>query len=506
MKSVGKFSWLHYSSHEVMVGDIGFGGNNPVRLQSMTNTATADVEATVRQSKLIFDAGADLVRITARNIAEAVCLSDIRKELNSDGYSKPLSADIHFNPAIAVEAARRVEKIRINPGNFVNLFPGKLSFSNEEYKNELDEIHKITTPLIAVCREYGTSVRIGINGGSLSKRIIDRYGNTPQAMVESALEFIDIFRSDNFHKLVVSIKASEVLATIHANRLLAQAFVEKGYSYPIHLGVTEAGEGEDGRIKSAAGIGVLLIDGVGDTIRVSLTESPEKEIPVAQKIVASALKNRSQKDVARRFYEKVFPFKHYLNEAEKASNEKPVTGNRSRLPEVPLQIDLLRSNFEQSYNKPMAIVWEPELQSVIDFAIVAGSFFADGCGNAIRVDTKNDATSYYETALSLLQTTGRLITKAAFTSCPSCGRTTFDIEKILKQVKEQFASFTGVQFAVMGCIVNGPGEMEGARYGILGSKPNHVDIYFNGQPVLKGIHQDKAVAELKKLVDENEKK
>lgn len=504
MKSTQDLSWFFYTSREVMIGSLGFGGSNPLRLQSMTNTPTADVEATVAQSIRIFDVGADLVRITAQNISEAKAIGEIRKKLSDAGYLQPLAADIHFNPAIAIEAARRVEKIRINPGNFVNLFPGKLRFSNEEYDNELDKIYQTTVPLISVCRKYGTAVRIGINGGSLSKRIIDRYGNTPQAMVESAIEFLNIFRSENFHELIVSIKASDVLTTIRANRLLAQAFVEKGFQYPIHLGVTEAGEGEDGRIKSAVGIGSLLLDGIGNTIRVSLTEAPEKEIPIAKEIAASALKNAAHKETARKFFETVSPFVHYLNENEKSSNIKPVVGIQNNIPEFSLQIDLLRNMFKQYSNEKMAIVWEPKVQSAIDFAIVAGSFLADGCGNAIRVDTQKDTGSYYQTALSLLQTTGRLITRAAFTSCPSCGRTSYDIEKILKQVKEQFASYIGVQFAVMGCIVNGPGEMAGARYGILGSKPNHVDIYFNGQPVLKAIHQDKAVAELKKLVDENE--
>lgn len=504
MKSAQELSWFLFSSREVMVGDLGFGGNNPVRIQSMTNTPTDDVKATVEQCKRIFDAGADLVRITARSPNEARNLSEIKEKLRSEGYRNPLAADIHFNPAIAIEAAHRVEKIRINPGNFINVFPGKLKYSEQEYQNELDETYKTMAPLIEVCRENGTAVRIGINGGSLNRRIIDRYGNTPRAMVESAIEYINIFRSENFHNLIISIKASEVLSMIHANRLLAQAFVDHGFYYPIHLGVTEAGEGEDGRIKSAVGIGSLLLDGIGDTIRVSLTEAPEMEIPVARDIVASAKKYAANKDASRKFFETVTPFKHFLNVAETSSNSKPVVSTKTEIPEFPLHLDLLRSLFKQYSDEKMAITWETESQSAIDLAVVAGSFLADGCGNAILIDTKKDPAFHYKTAFGLLQTTGRLITRAGFTSCPSCGRTSFDIEKVLRQVKEEFAHLTGVQFAVMGCIVNGPGEMAGARYGILGSKPNHVDIYFNGQPVLKGIHQDFALEELKKIVEKNE--
>ena len=282
-----------------MLGNTGFGGGNPVRIQSMTNTPTADVKATVDQCKPIFDAGAELVRITARNISEAKALSDIRKQLASAGYQQPLAADIHFNPAIAMEAARRVEKIRINPGNFVDLFPKIIQYTEAEYNQELNEIRKTVLPLIGVCRENGTAVRVGINGGSLNRRIIDRFGNTTQAMVESALEFIQLFHDEHFHNLVISIKASDVKNMIHANRLLAQRCMDNGFDYPIHLGVTEAGEGEDGRMKSAAGIGSLLMDGIGDTIRVSLTESPEKEIPVALEIIESARKNAADKQIAK---------------------------------------------------------------------------------------------------------------------------------------------------------------------------------------------------------------
>lgn len=497
-------SWLDFTPREVLIGGLGFGAGHPVRLQSMTNTPTADVEATVAQCIRIFKEGADLVRMTARSPQEARSLSEIAAQLQSAGYHQPLCADIHFNPAIALEAARRVAKIRINPGNFVDLFHGKTIFSEAEYQQELEETHKVMQPLIAVCREHGTAIRIGINGGSLSKRHLERWGHTPKAMVESAIEYIRIFHDSGFHQLVVSIKASEATTMIHANRLLVQTMIENGFDYPIHLGVTEAGEGEDGRIRSAAGIGSLLLDGIGSTVRVSLTEAPEKEIPVAREIVHEATKNRAHKETARRYFELVSPFSFFRNEFEQTQQRKPQVSTKEGLPEIPLHTDLLRSMFCENPTEPMAIMWEPEAQSVVSFSVVAGAFLADGCGNAIRIETKKEHTQAYLAAFALLQTTKRLITKADFVSCPSCGRTTFNIEKVLRQVKEEFAAYTGVQFAVMGCIVNGPGEMAGAKYGILGSKPQHVDIWFNGQAVIKGIHEDEALAALKKIVEKHE--
>lgn len=487
-----------------MVGNIAFGGGNPIRIQSMTNTPTADFEATAAQCKRIFEAGADLVRITARNISEAKALSEIRKILNSSGFHQPLAADIHFNPSIAMEAARRVEKIRINPGNFVDLFPGKQQYSESEYNHELDEVRKSVLPLMEICRENGTAIRIGINGGSLNRRIIDRYGNTTKAMVESALEFVRIFHNENFHKIVVSIKASDVTTMIHANRLLAQSFMDNNLDYPIHLGVTEAGEGEDGRMKSAVGIGSLLLDGIGDTIRVSLTEAPEKEIPVAREIVETARKNMADKELAKRFFSIVKPFEHYLNDFELKSNIKPEVSSDASLEDTDFNINTFREQFSKTPDGNITVTWDPETDSNTAFSIIAGSFLADGCGNAIKVVSSSEPEKYCEKALDLLQITGRRISKASFTSCPSCGRTTYDIETVLKKVKAEFSNMKGIHFAVMGCIVNGPGEMAGAKYGILGSKPDHVDIWVNGKPVLKNIHQNDVLTELKKIVEKNE--
>lgn len=497
------FSWLFFSTQETKVGNLGIGGNNPVRIQSMTNTPTLDTDKTVQQCMRIFDAGGELVRITARNISEATNLSKIRAELNKAGYHQPLAADIHFNPAIAIEAARRVEKIRINPGNFVNLFPNKKEYSEREYEQEINEICTTIKPLIQVCKENGTAVRIGINGGSLGTRIISKYGNTTKGMVESALEYINIFKNENFHNLVISIKASNVISMIHANRLLAQRCMENNFKYPIHLGVTEAGEGEDGRMKSALGIGSLLADGIGDTIRVSLTEAPENEIPAAIEIVNSAKKNQANKQIAEKFFSKINPFSTNLNLYEKNNREKPTIYTMPEMQSKSQNIDDLREKYFNDSEKPIDIPWDIKKQSAIDFSIVAGSFLVDGCGNSISINS-NDA-EYAEKANELLQISERKISRASFTSCPSCGRTTYDIEKVLKDVKKTFSGMTGVHFAVMGCIVNGPGEMAGAKYGILGSKENHVDIYVDGKPLLKSIPQDKAVNELKKIVEKNEK-
>ncbi|MDX9933252.1 MAG: (E)-4-hydroxy-3-methylbut-2-enyl-diphosphate synthase [Bacteroidales bacterium] len=504
MKSSMENSWFCFKSREVLVGETSFGGGNPVRIQSMTNTPTCDVKATVEQCKRIFDAGAELVRMTARNIAEAKNLSDIRLQLSSSGYKKPLAADIHFNPEIAVEAARRVEKIRINPGNFVDLFPKKLQYSESEYQQELNEIKETVLPLIQVCRQYGTAVRIGINGGSLNRRVIDRYGNTTQGMVESALEFIQLFHDEHFHNLVISIKASDVKTMIHANRLLAQRSIELGFDYPIHLGVTEAGEGEDGRMKSAAGIGSLLMDGIGDTIRVSLTEIPENEIPVAKEIIETASQNQTDKKTTEKFFALANPFEHYLNNTETNSQIKPIVNTATVFQSSNININFLRKQYFTHPNEELLLQWNPGDCTISTFSMVAGSILADGCGNVININASTGTSKHHNYAIDLLQVTNRRISKASFTSCPSCGRTTYDIEDILRKVKETFAHLKGVHFAVMGCIVNGPGEMAGAKYGILGSKPNHVDIWVNGKPFLKNIHQNDVLKELKKIVAENE--
>src|SRR5512133_1418712 len=275
-----------YKSSEIYIGKVQIGGNNPIRLQSMTNTDTMDTQASVAQCIRIIEAGADFVRLTAQGVREAENLSIIKNELRKAGFNTPLIADIHFNPAAAETAARLVEKVRINPGNYTDKRASfrSVDLTEQQYDEELDRIHSRLLPLINICREYGTVIRIGINHGPLSDRIMTRYGNTPEGMVQSALEFIHVFRQEKFHSLVLSRKSSDTSVMVRSTRMLVSAMQDTGVAFPIHLGVTEAGEGDDGRVRSAAGIGALLHDGIGDTIRVSLSEDPEKEIPVGRKI------------------------------------------------------------------------------------------------------------------------------------------------------------------------------------------------------------------------------
>jgi (E)-4-hydroxy-3-methylbut-2-enyl-diphosphate synthase len=369
----------------VNIGSVPMGGNNPVRVQSMTNTDTLDTAATVAQAIRMIEAGCEYVRIAVPGIREAENLRNIKAELRKQGFQTPLIADVHFNPNIAEIAAAIVEKVRINPGNYVDknkksMLDAGYWMLEKNYNRELDEIAKRIAPLISICKEYGTAIRIGTNHGSLSERILERFGDTPEGMVESALEFARICKGFNFHALVLGMKASNVKVMIAANRLLVEKMKSEGMNYPIHLGVTEAGSGEDGRIKSAIGIGSLLSDGIGDTIRVSITEDPEYEIPVAY---------------------------------------------------------------------------------------------------------------------AILQATGVRITKTEFISCPSCARTLFNIQEVLEKVKARTDHLIGLKIAVMGCIVNGPGEMAGADYGYVGAGKGKVMLY-KGQDIVKK-NVDEAVA-LEKLI------
>ena len=373
----------------VNIGPVPLGGNNPVRVQSMTNTNTLDTEATVNQVIRMINAGCEYVRIAVPGIREAENLKNIKNELYKRGYKTPLIADVHFNPNIAEISASIVEKVRINPGNYVDKkkkFEPGYWMNEKNYSHELDEIAKRVAPLISVCKEHGTAIRIGTNHGSLSSRIMERYGDTPEGMVESALEFARIFRRFNFHNLVLGMKASNIKVMISANRLLVERMKVEQMNYPIHLGVTEAGSGEDGRLKSAIGIGSLLADGIGDTIRVSLTENPEYEIPVAY---------------------------------------------------------------------------------------------------------------------SILQATGVRITKTEFVSCPTCARTLFNIQEVLERIKARTGHLTGLKIAVMGCIVNGPGEMADSDYGYVGSKKGRITLY-KGQDVIKrDVDETVALEELIMLIKEN---
>lgn len=378
--------YTRFPTRVVHIGNTPLGGNYPVRVQSMTNTDTLDTRATVEQSIRMINAGCEYVRIAVPGERETENLRSIRDELRRRGFDTPLIADVHFNPRLAEIAATIVEKVRINPGNYMDKKAGKAEWTEQEYREELEKISGRLLPLLNICKEHGTAIRIGTNHGSLSGRIMARYGDTPSGMVESTLEFARICRSHGFHNLVLAMKASNTRVMIAANRLLVDKMKEEGLDYPIHLGVTEAGAGEDGRLKSAIGIGSLLADGIGDTIRVSITEDPEFEIPVAY---------------------------------------------------------------------------------------------------------------------GILQATGVRITRTEFISCPSCARTKFNIQQTLEEVKQHTGHLKGLKIAVMGCIVNGPGEMADAHYGYVGAGEGKVMLYKGQTLVKKDIPEETAVEELIRIIRES---
>lgn len=600
-----------YHSSPIQIGNILLGGDNPIRIQSMTNTDTLDTAASVAQCIRIIEAGGDLVRLTAQGVREAENLALIRKELRKAGFMTPLIADIHFNPAAAETAARLVEKIRINPGNYTDKRASfqTIGLTEKEYDEELERIHSRLLPLINICREYGTAVRIGINHGSLSDRIMTRYGNTPEGMVQSALEFINIFRSENFGSLVLSMKSSDTSVMIRATRMLAKEMQKTGLGYPLHLGVTEAGEGEDGRIRSAAGIGALLAEGIGDTIRVSLSEDPEKEIPVARKIADIYSREISRKapesdftytlpskpEIFRRINgplvitdfstEKLTGEEIFLKSGFRKNNSGTIQSTDSSsdiiiLNEQPDLIpdnarisipsekikttedgvfplyttrDFSRKNHSDKLNivmlKPGTDV--PGTDSEIDLyifrfypdediyaadrflkelsekkislniilnpvfrdkdredlqiraAAILGRYVIDGLVSGICVSNTGDTdpSLMTETSFSILQCTGKRITRTVYLSCPTCGRTKFNLQEAVQKVKSATGHFKGLKIAVMGCIVNGPGEMAGADYGYVGAAPGKVHIYKGTTAVLKNVPEEDAVGELLRLIE-----
>ncbi len=499
-----------YRSAVILIGSIPLGGSNPIRLQSMTNTDTLDTKASVAQCIRIIEAGADYVRLTAQGVREAENLASIKKELRKAGFNNPLIADIHFNPAAAESAASIVEKVRINPGNYADKRAAfiKSEFTEKEYGEELERIHERLLPLINICRENKTVIRVGINHGSLSDRIMTRYGNTPKGMVMSAMEFIKIFLTENFTDLVLSMKSSDTGVVIESNRLLVDMMLAEGVAFPIHLGVTEAGEGEDGRVRSAAGIGALLSEGIGDTIRVSLSEDPELEIPVATEIVrftfgttgrlanpAGKLEYKSRKELYR---PEVLADENGIitDESGKPFKGKMITfspGEQVVLPSGEKEKIILNPVFNE----------DDPVKLAIDAAALLGKYFilkqADGI--CISNRGKVQGTKLKELSFSILQATEARITRTRYISCPTCGRTKFDLPEAVKKVKEATGHLTGLKIAIMGCIVNGPGEMAGADYGYVGAGEGKVHIYRGTVPVLKNVPVEKAVGELLKLIE-----
>lgn len=442
-------------SQTVRVGKLFMGGNHPVVIQSMTNTDTLDTAATVAQCQRLFDLGCGLVRITAPGLKEARNLENIKNALLQKGYDLPLCADIHFLPEAALTAAQIVEKVRINPGNYCDRKTGKTEFSPSEQQAERERISERIAPLLETCRKHGTAIRIGVNQGSLSERMVSLYGNTPRAMVESALEFIGICRKNGFDQLVISMKSSRVRVMDEAVRILAGRMQQSGLIYPLHLGVTEAGDGEDARLLSAIGIGSLLADCLGGTLRVSLTEDPEKEVPAAQAILRAVERFRNLPENVRD------------------------TGH--------IQLDGGYISEQQKF----------------DAAVQLGRLMLRGKKEGFVLDGNAPEAQKKELLDNLLQAAGLKFHKTRFIACPSCGRTKYDIQKALAQVKAKFPNHPDLTIAVMGCVVNGPGEMLDADFGYIGCGNGKVNLYKKGTAIKLNVPENDALSELEKLISEN---
>ncbi len=508
------FKGGHSGSTIIRIGNLLLGGPHPVRIQSMTNTDTMDTKASVEQCIRIIEAGADLVRLTAQGVREAENLAVIKKELRKAGFEHPLIADIHFNPAAAEAAARIVEKVRINPGNYADKRASfiKRELTSREYDEELERIHQRLLPLINICREHGTAIRIGINHGSLSDRIMTRHGNTSKGMVVSAMEFIDIFRAENFARLVLSLKSSDTAVMLEANRMLAGIMRQQGVSYPIHLGVTEAGEGEDGRVRSAAGTGALLAEGIGDTIRVSLTEDPEKEIPVAKEIIRSACGpgGRVIKPAERLPFMPAGP--GYRPEVLTFNNGCFIGENGLPYHQKENVLTFLPENPPGPAEINRTTILNPRfgeddpVKLSIDAAALLGRYFItrQAGGVCITNTGKIQGDTLRELSFSILQATEARITRNRYISCPTCGRTKFNLPEAVKEVKAATGHLTGLRIAVMGCIVNGPGEMSGSDYGYVGAGNGKVHIYRGTEAVLKNVPQEEAAAALVRIIEEDQ--
>ena len=441
------------------VGVIGLGGDNPIRIQSMTTTNTLDTEACVAQAMRIIEAGGELVRLTTQGRREAENLKNINAVLRSKGILTPLAADVHFNANVADVAAQFAEKVRINPGNYVD--PARtfkhLEYTDEEYAAELRKIAERLISFINICKEHHTAVRIGVNHGSLSDRIMSRYGDTPEGIVESCMEFLRIFRREHFDDIVISIKASNTVVMVQSVRLLVKQMDAEDMHYPLHLGVTEAGEGEDGRIKSAVGIGALLTEGIGDTIRVSLSEEPEAEIPVARKLVDSI-----EECAALRA------------QAESTIHDDTATVNLNEADWESLQLKA---------------------------AMTVGALLIDRKAHQLVIH--NPGFSEERLTLladAILQAARIKFTKTEYISCPGCGRTLYDLRSTIARIKQATADLVGLKIGIMGCIVNGPGEMADADYGYVGAGPGRISLYRQKECVEKNIPESEAVEHLLALI------
>ncbi|MBK9146702.1 MAG: (E)-4-hydroxy-3-methylbut-2-enyl-diphosphate synthase [Flavobacteriales bacterium] len=621
-----------WRTREVRIGGIGIGGSNPIRVQSMTTTDTMDTAATVAQSIRMIEAGCELVRITAPSKKEAENLAEIKKQIRAAGFSAPLVADIHFTPNAAEVAARIVEKVRVNPGNYADKKKFDVrEYTDDQYEEELGRIRERFTPLVKICKEHGTAMRIGTNHGSLSDRILNRYGDTPQGMVESAFEFLRVCRDENYHEIVLSMKASNVQVMVQAYRLLVHRMMQEGWDYPLHLGVTEAGDGEDGRVKSAAGIGALLEDGIGDTVRVSLTEDPEFEIPVARALVDRYAERSKHDPLPAITSVPIDPFGHTRRRSHEVlnigarhvpvvmadlSNKERITpatlfawGYRYSVPldkwnitdqacdcifigknsidfEIPGTLSVVQdhavwltnkakerhypfinkeeylSGVEQHPQFNLVYATLPDLDDafitklkgdptavlLIDsysahgmaeqrrlfFALLEagcetpviigraygnigkddlvlhsstdiGPLFIDGLGDGIFIADEYGGREdlVCRTAFGILQATRTRTSKTEYISCPSCGRTLFDLQETTAKIRARTSHLKGVKIGIMGCIVNGPGEMADADFGYVGTGPGVITLYREKEVVKRNVPSEHAVDELIGLIKEH---
>ena len=510
----------------VQIGNVQMGGNNPIRVQSMLNTFTTDTEACVAQAIEVIEAGGEIVRLTTQGVKEAANMANIKAGLLAKGYTTPLVADVHFNPNAANEAALHIEKVRINPGNYASTY---------------EEIRAKFIPFLALCKEHGTAIRIGVNHGSLGARMLDKYGDTPEGMTESCLEFLRICKEQDFNNVVISVKASNTRVMIHTVRQMVRRMDAEGLNFPIHLGVTEAGEGEDGRIKSAVGIGTLLLEGIGDTIRVSLSEDPANEIPVAKQLVALAEKamasesgtfslsvnNTSTSSVTdpktnlNWFNGETYTRRQSIAVGEIGGGALPVVWNAS-MP-VPQGVTLMvldhdnpleqgRNLFGQMMaegnNSPVIVYKKYENISLDELQLTAaahlGNFFIDGLADGICIDAPGiDPAALEALGYSILQAARARMSKTEYISCPSCGRTLFDIQSAIARIKAKTSHLSTLKIGIMGCIVNGPGEMADADYGYVGAGRGKISLYKGQTCIEKNIPEDEAVDRLIELIKTN---
>lgn len=628
--------YSRFLTREVNIGDVPMGGLNPIRIQSMTTTDTMDTIGTVEQTIRMVESGCEYVRITAPSIKEAENLANIKKELRYRGYHVPLVADIHFTPNAAESAARIVEKVRVNPGNYADKKKFEnIEYTQQAYQAELDRIYKKFIPLVKICKEYGTAMRIGTNHGSLSDRIMSHYGDTPRGMVESAMEFIRMCEAQNYYNLVISMKASNTQVMVQAYRLLVETMVKEGMNYPLHLGVTEAGDGEDGRIKSAVGIGTLLEDGLGDTIRVSLTEDPEFEAPVAKAMAMRYEKralNTSLSPEREKITIKNLPYQPYEYNRRVTAPVQHIGGHHHPIVMLDVSKENLKDpyfltavgykysagldkynmadqacdlvylgdalpsfsfpgNLKQIYNyqtwlnlkdkhnsHPLmslaeyqeAVVKDAQLNLIsvdanqeVDWSLLkdkdnvvlvlettadhgmaaqraffiqllndkiqlpviirrnypelnaddlmlyaatdTGALFTDGLGDGIWLTAAESVglALVNSTSFGILQATRTRISKTEYISCPSCGRTLFDLQETTQLIRSRTDHLKGIKIGIMGCIVNGPGEMADADYGYVGTGPGKITLYRGKEVVKKNVNADRALDDLIDLIKED---